>query len=98
MVASPIKPLAYSYVRMSTDAQQKCDSLRRQTELSKAYAERSGLTLVEDFKLHDIGVSAFKGDNAATGALRRFLEAVENGKIPQGSYLLVESLDRLSRD
>ena len=98
MIASPIKPLAYSYVRMSTDAQQKGDSLRRQTELSKAYAERSGLTLVEDFKLHDIGVSAFKGDNAATGALRRFLEAVENGKILQGSYLLVESLDRLSRD
>jgi hypothetical protein len=30
-------PLAYSYIRMSTNLQLKGDSLRRQTELSKAY-------------------------------------------------------------
>lgn len=94
----PAKPLAYSYVRMSTDAQRNGDSLRRQTELSAAYAEKNGLRLIDDLKLHDLGVSAFKGDNAITGALRRFLEAVESGAVPKGSYLLVESLDRLSRD
>lgn len=96
--AIPLKPLAYSYVRMSTDAQLKGDSLRRQVELSTAYADKHDLQLVGDFTLHDIGVSAFKGDNAITGALRRFLEAVESGQVPKGSYLLVESLDRLSRD
>src|SRR5262249_2171142 len=46
----------------------------------------------------DLGVSAFRGKNAQTGALRAFLDAVEQGDIPQGSYLLVESLDRISRD
>lgn len=98
MTSASDQPLAYSYVRMSTDAQLKGDSLRRQVELSRAYAEQHDLQLVEDFKLHDIGVSAFKGDNAATGALSRFLDAVTSGKVTKGSYLLVESLDRLSRD
>ena len=88
---------AYSYVRMSNSEQLRGDSLRRQTELSLRYAAANGLELVEDFKLHDIGVSAFKGDNATTGKLGKFLDAVKAGQVPVGSYLLVESLDRLSR-
>ena len=32
------------------------------------------------------------------GALGRFIEAVDNGTVPKGSVLLVENLDRLSRD
>lgn len=90
-------PLAYSYIRMSTNLQLKGDSLRRQTELSEAYAEQQGLRIVSDAELHDIGVSAFKGDNVANGALGKFLASVKAGYIPEGSYLLVESLDRLSR-
>lgn len=92
------RPLAYSYIRMSTDVQLKGNSLLRQTELSKDYAAQHDLTLVDDFRLEDIGVSAFKGDNVSSGALSRFLEAVETGRIPKGSFLLVESLDRLSRE
>ena len=88
---------AYSYIRMSTNLQLKGDSLRRQAELSQAYAEQHGLRLVSDAELHDIGVSAFKGDNVSNGALGRFLAGVRAGHIPEGSYLLVESLDRLSR-
>lgn len=91
------KPLAYSYIRMSSELQLKGDSLRRQTELSERYAAENGLELVENFKLHDIGVSAYKGANIERGALGRFLEAIKEGSIPKGSYLLVESLDRLSR-
>ena len=91
------KPLAFSYIRMSTELQLKGDSLRRQTELSERYAEENDLELVRDFNLQDIGVSAFKGANIERGALGRFLEAVERGAVPRGSYLLVESLDRLSR-
>ncbi len=56
------KPLAYSYIRMSTDIQLKGDSLRRQEELSVKYAEEHDLELDKDFKLRDIGVSAFHGD------------------------------------
>lgn len=92
------KPRAYSYVRMSTDVQLKGDSLRRQTEASKIYAEQNGYELVDDFKLEDIGVSAFNGRNVSQGALGRFLDAVQQGVVPHGSYLLVESLDRISRE
>lgn len=82
---------------MSTELQLKGDSLRRQTELSERYVAEHDLELVSDYELHDIGVSAYGGSNVSKGALGRFLEAIKNGEIPRDSYLLVESLDRLSR-
>lgn len=42
-------------------------------------------------------MSAFRGANADKGALKAFLDRVEAGVIEAGSYLIVESLDRLSR-
>lgn len=90
-------PLAYSYVRMSTEAQIRGDSLRRQREASRKYAAENNLTLVPEAELKDIGVSAFHGANVQFGALGRFLAAVEAGEVPVGSYFLVESLDRISR-
>jgi len=81
---------------MSSNEQLKGDSLRRQLEMSRAFAAEHGLEL--DDSLRDIGVSAWNGDNRKKGALGEFLELVKQGRIPQGSYLLVESLDRLSRD
>ncbi len=51
-----------------------------------------------ELTLHDKGISAFKGLNVEQGALGEFLKAVEEGKVNKGSYLLVESLDRLSRE
>jgi DNA invertase Pin-like site-specific DNA recombinase len=95
--AVPTRPKAYSYLRFSTPEQMKGDSHRRQTALAARYAATHGLELDES-TFQDLGVSAFKGDNAATGALRQFRNAVEDGLIPQGSFLLVESLDRLTRD
>ena len=90
-------PKAYSYLRFSRPEQLKGDSLRRQMEGSREYARRHSLDLDEStFK--DLGVSAFRGKNALEGALGTFLNAIETGKIRKGSYLLVESLDRLSRD
>ena len=61
------KTKAYSYVRMSTDIQLKGDSLRRQKESSKNYAEENNLELIET--LQDIGISAFSGKNSKDGAL-----------------------------
>ncbi|MCK4205980.1 recombinase family protein [Brucella pituitosa] len=90
------KPLAYSYVRMSTDMQLKGNSLERQKEKSKEYALRNDLHLVENFE--DIGVSAFKGRNVKDGMLGEFISLIENKTVPAGSYLLIESLDRLSRE
>jgi DNA invertase Pin-like site-specific DNA recombinase len=82
---------------MSTDLQLKGDSRRRQLEQSRAYAEANGLELAEGAELEDIGVSAFKGANVRDGALGVFLEAVRAGTVKPGSFLLVESLDRLTR-
>lgn len=89
---------AYSYVRFSTPQQALGDSLRRQTEKAERYAIEHGLTLDTDLKMTDAGVSAFRGKNATTGALGGFLSAVESGYVAPGSYLLIENIDRLSRD
>ncbi|MGZ8161398.1 MAG: recombinase family protein [Methylobacter sp.] len=90
-------PTAYSYVRFSTPEQIKGDSIRRQVELSSRYAEENNLTLDDSLQLNDLGVSAFKGVNASTGKLGLFIAAIETGHVQPGSYLLIESLDRLSR-
>ena len=90
-------PVAYSYVRFSSLEQQKGDSLRRQITASAEYAAQHGLTLDETLRVHDLGVSAFHGSNYEHGALGQFIAAIDNGTISPDSYLLVESLDRLSR-
>lgn len=89
---------AYSYLRFSTPEQMAGDSLRRQTSLAEEYAAAHGLELDEALTYRDLGVSAFRGGNANVGKLGEFLEAVHVGQVPAGSYLLVESLDRISRD
>lgn len=43
-------------------------------------------------------MSAFRGKNVEQGALAGFIEAVSVGKVPKGAVLIVESLDRISRD
>lgn len=87
---------AYSYIRFSSERQATGDSLRRQLEQAQAYASAHGLIL-DDSTYRDLGISAFKGKNAEEGALSAFLEAVDKSKIPDDSYLLIESFDRLSR-
>lgn len=92
-----MKIQAYSYLRLSTGPQLKGDGKRRQLKASRAYAAANGLEVAEDAEYEDIGVSAFKGANLRGGKLGQFLEAVHSGVVKPGSYLLVESLDRLSR-
>jgi DNA invertase Pin-like site-specific DNA recombinase len=93
ILATKIK--AYSYIRMSTDVQLKGDSLRRQTAASQQYATEHDLELAPP--IEDIGVSGYRGSNREFGNLSRFLDQIERGLIERGSYLIVESLDRLSR-
>ncbi len=89
-------PKAYSYVRFSRPEQARGDSLRRQIEAARRYANERGLDL--DDKMRDLGVQAFRGQNRTEGALRKFLDLVKDRKIETGSYLIIESLDRLSRE
>ena len=93
-----IKPKAYSYIRFSTPEQGKGDTLRRQESEAEKYAEEHGLTLDESQKFKDLGKSGYKGFNRIHGALKEFIDLVEQGKIPKGSVLIVEHLDRLSRE
>jgi DNA invertase Pin-like site-specific DNA recombinase len=91
------RKIAYSYIRFSTPEQIKGDSLRRQKEASEIYAKEHNLRLDSSLRMEDLGVSAFKGKNYTHGALKEFMTAIEQKKVPIGSFLLVESLDRLSR-
>lgn len=89
---------AYSYIRFSTPEQLKGDSLRRQLDASEKYAKEHRLTLDTSLNLRDLGLSAYRGTHRTKGALGEFLELVRKGKIEKGSVLIVESLDRLSRE
>ncbi|OIO03012.1 MAG: hypothetical protein AUJ49_05300 [Desulfovibrionaceae bacterium CG1_02_65_16] len=93
---TPTASQAYIYIRLSSQAQAWGDGERRQHDAALRFVETHGLRLTET--LQDIGVSAFRGDNASTGSLGSFLKRAENGEIPPGSMLVVESLDRLTRN
>lgn len=95
--SDPDRPLAISYLRFSTPEQEKGDSYRRQVQAAEEYAAKHGLELTEDLSFEDRGVSAFRGRNAAEGELSAIEELARSGAVPDGTYLLVESLDRLSR-
>lgn len=92
---------AYLYMRFSSSEQAGGDSLNRQRALAREYIESRAsqdIELVVGQEFIDEGVSSFAGQNLMPGrALHRFLEQVEDGSIAAGSVLLVESLDRLSR-
>lgn len=90
-------PIAYSYVRFSSAEQAKGQSYNRQIAQAQKYALTHGLQL-DSTTVFDRGVSAFKGKNRTMGALSKFLERVDTGEIKPGSYLLIENLDRLSRE
>ena len=87
--------LVISYCRFSTAEQIKGDSMRRQEQMALTYCKKHGLKLTEN--LADKGISAFRGKNLKEGKLASFLELVEQQKVPQGSILIIEELDRLSR-
>jgi len=91
------KPLLYSYIRFSTIEQAKGQSLNRQMSYAKEVARQKGLELDDSLTMKDLGLSAFHKTNITKGALGLFLDAVKQGKVPAGSVLVIESLDRLSR-
>jgi DNA invertase Pin-like site-specific DNA recombinase len=97
MDARMATPKAYSYIRFSTPEQGKGNSLQRQTEAARAWADRERVPLDTELTFEDHGVSGFTGANRETGALGVFLERVKDGTVPAGSWLIVESLDRISR-
>lgn len=87
----------YSYLRFSDPRQATGSSADRQLKYAQAWAAERGLVLDETLSLRDEGLSAYHQNHVKQGALGTFLRAVDEGRIPQGSVLIVEGLDRLSR-
>ncbi|MBN9523587.1 recombinase family protein, partial [bacterium] len=100
MANSKPAPVAYSYIRFSTREQRTGDSYRRQTAAAEAWAAGNKVRL-DTSSYQDLGVSAYTGahrENPDRHGLALFLRAIEERKIPKGAYLLVENLDRLTRE
>lgn len=89
---------AYSYIRFSSIIQERGDSLRRQSDLAERYSKKHNLTLDKELDLKDLGKSAYHAKHKTEGQLGVFLLLIIEGKIEKGSYLLIEDLDRLSRE
>lgn len=88
---------AYSYVRFSSKGQTSGDSLRRQIDESRKYAAKQGWEL--DESLRGLAVSAFKGKHRQAGSsLARFITLIQEGQVQPGNWLIIEALDRLSRE
>ena len=90
----------YLYIRYSDAKQEEGTSYERQLEKAKAYCTDKKITLIvdDDHIFFDAGKSAYKGEHLAEGGeLKRFYDLVADKIIPSGSRLLVEDLDRLSR-
>src|SRR4051812_18193044 len=90
------KPVVISYLRFSRPEQLKGDSVRRQLALGEEWAAKHRMKIADTFR--DLGISAFRGKNAAEGKLFELLRLADEGRIPRGSVLLIEQLDRLSRN
>ncbi len=94
----PLMSKVYSYTRFSTPEQAQGDSQRRQTDMALKWAAARGLELDDRLSFSDLGVSAYRGSNTEDDrGLGTFLYACRNGLIERGSFLLVESLDRITR-
>jgi len=85
--------LAYSYLRFSTIEQRDGDSIRRQDSRYRELCDRHKLTPA--VRYFDEGKSAYRGNKQR--GLEQFLSLVKAGEIAVGSWLCIESFDRISR-
>lgn len=89
---------AYIYARFSSIEQAKGHSLERQLTGARSLIERNGWLYSPEREMVDEGRSAFHGTNRAEGsALFDFEQKVREGHFANGAVLVVESLDRLTR-
>lgn len=86
---------ALIYIRFSTPKQERGASRARQLELCQEFCARNGWPVRE--VIEDLGKSAWSGAHLSAGELGRLAERVRGGEIGRGTVLVVEKLDRLSR-
>ncbi len=86
---------AYAYVRYSSTVQGEGDTVERQLTPLEAFTKETNIQITETFI--DEGVSSFRGNNARVGKLKVVLDRIKNGELRRGDYLVVESIDRITR-
>mgnify|MGYP003139952528 FL=1 len=91
-----LDPIAFSYLRFSSEIQGKGDSMDRQVESANRWAATHKIEIVE--RMDDLGLSAFKGDHVRKGQLGDFLDLCKTDDFrdicqARDVYLLVESLE-----
>lgn len=95
-MSSP-KPLGFAYARFSDPNQAVGDSLRRQGVGPLAWCQANGVELDESLELVDRGKSAYCREGLDEYALGEFIKLIGT-RVPVNSFLLIENLDRLSRE
>lgn len=103
-------PVGYSYTRFSGMGQSKGNTEKRQSqgwdagrfvESPEAWCNKHGYTLDTALRFRDRGKSGYHGWNIqkgkVRGALGQFLDLIDDGTIQSGSVLIVEHLDRITR-
>src|SRR6218665_2068906 len=86
---------AVIYIRYSTPKQERGASRDRQLELCQQFCEQRGWPV--DEVIEDLGRSAWTGAHLSGGELGRFADRVRGGGMGADTVLVVEKLDRLSR-
>lgn len=87
---------AISYQRFSHMMQTGNDSIRRQSDAALNWCLKNNADLIDVYT--DLGISGYSGKHVEKGELGEILEAIHSGLIAENTYLLVENLDRLSRE
>jgi DNA invertase Pin-like site-specific DNA recombinase len=97
MIRTNLRKIAISYLRFSTEEQKKGNSTQRQKRKFYTWCMENNLEPDETLSIMDEGLSGYRGEHLSErGALGVFLAAVKDGKFPN-HVLVVENLDRLSR-
>ncbi|MGH8483230.1 MAG: recombinase family protein, partial [Pseudomonas sp.] len=89
-------PIAFSYVRFSSDQQKHGASLARQEDMVGKWlvAHPDYQRSVQRFE--DLGISGYSAKHL-DNAFGRLLAAIETGTIKPGDCILIEAIDRAGR-
>lgn len=104
-----MKPTIITYLRYSSKQQAEGLSEFRQSEINRKFVEKfcaeHEVDLNEVISLKDLGVSAYRGLNLTLGSFSQTIKKFKSGEIKKkfnedgeiNTYLIVESLDRITR-
>ena len=99
----PMPQIAYSLIRYSSAEQKKGDSQRRQEEEVRRWCAENNARLDTDLCMLLDSEAAFRGKHRKKTGCRlkpfaQFLEDIQSKRVISGSILLIENVDRLSRE